>query len=72
MHYARIAQTLGRPLGTVKSQMRLALVKMRRALQDIAKGKRPRQGERLRERAQRILERRGTYGRRAQNGKSLH
>jgi RNA polymerase sigma-70 factor, ECF subfamily len=36
MHYARIAQTLGRPLGTVKSQMRLALVKMRRALQDIA------------------------------------
>ncbi len=36
MTYAEIAQTVGRPLGTVKSQMRLALQKMRTHLHVLA------------------------------------
>jgi len=36
MSYPDIARALGRPLGTVKSQMRLALVKLRTALHDLA------------------------------------
>ena len=36
MKYGEIADSLGRPLGTVKSQMRVALRKMRAALRDIA------------------------------------
>jgi RNA polymerase sigma-70 factor (ECF subfamily) len=35
MNYREIAQALDRPLGTVKSQMRLALVKMRTVLHDV-------------------------------------
>jgi RNA polymerase sigma-70 factor, ECF subfamily len=35
MNYREIAEALGRPLGTVKSQMRLALVKMRVVLHDL-------------------------------------
>jgi RNA polymerase sigma-70 factor (ECF subfamily) len=37
MDYRQIAEALGRPLGTVKSQMRLALGKMRMALQEIGR-----------------------------------
>jgi len=37
MDYRQIAEVLGRPLGTVKSQMRLALGKMRAALQEIGR-----------------------------------
>jgi len=36
MPYAQIAETLGRPLGTVKTQMRAALQKLRRELHSIA------------------------------------
>ena len=36
MNYREIAELLGRPLGTVKSQMRLALGKLRGRLHDIA------------------------------------
>jgi len=36
MTYAEIAEVLGRPLGTVKSEMRLALIKMRVVLHGLA------------------------------------